>query len=76
VGSISAKTDNIFVNVYQAGLNYWATKHIRLSAEYSLYQFPGKPGQTNQAVAPGVKSKAAPDASVLHELSFRVGLAL
>jgi len=76
LGTISAKTDNIFVNVYQAGLNYWATKHIRLSAEYSLYQFPGKPGQTNQAVAPGVKSKAAPDASVLHELSFRLGLAL
>jgi hypothetical protein len=81
-GSYDKLTQNIQVNAYQGVLNYWFTKHIRLSAEYSLYQFPGSPlysGAThasNQAVAPGVKSGTALDAHLLHELSFRVGLAL
>ncbi|MEY4581881.1 MAG: hypothetical protein RL701_6584 [Pseudomonadota bacterium] len=65
-------TDDIQVNAYQLALNYWATKHIRVSAEYSLYQFPGTPGKENEAQAPGAKR----DAHVLHEMSFRLGLAL
>ena len=81
-GAISAKTSNIQVNALQGIVNYWATKHIRLSAEYSLYMFPGSPpsagaSATNQAAAPGAKaSPADPSADTLHELSFRVGLAL
>jgi hypothetical protein len=77
-----AKTKNIDVNVYQLGLNYYATKHIRLTAEYSLYQFPGTPEGSktgtadNLAASPGFKSGKALDANSLHELSFRVGLAL
>ncbi|MFT3923889.1 MAG: porin [Myxococcales bacterium] len=80
-GSLDAQTSNIFVNVYQVGLNYWATKHVRLTAEYSLYQFPGTPttnmaGADNQAAAPGAKAGSAPKANSLNEFSFRVGLAL
>jgi phosphate-selective porin len=75
-GGRSATSTNIDVNAYQLGLNYWATRHIRLSAEYSLYQFLGD-ASSNQAVAPGVKSeKADASANTLHELSFRVGLAI
>jgi hypothetical protein len=68
-----ATTSNIDVNAYQFAVNYWATKHIRLSAEYSLYQFPSS---DNQAAAPGRKVDATSDAEVLHELSLRLGLAL
>mgnify|MGYP001249955294 CR=1 FL=1 len=81
-GEISASTTNIDVNALQAGATYWATKHIRLTAEYSLYTFPGTPpsaasGASNQAAAPGAKgTPAQPSADHLHELSFRVGLAL
>jgi phosphate-selective porin len=75
-GGLDAQTTNIAVNAYQLALNYWCTKHLRLTAEYSLYQFPGAPNSHNQAVAPGVKSGSAPDASILNEFSFRVGLAL
>jgi phosphate-selective porin len=81
-GAISAKTNNIRVNAFQAIVTYWATKHVRLSAEYSLYTFPGNPPSapadvTNQAAAPGAKaSPTQPSADHLHELGFRVGLAL
>jgi phosphate-selective porin len=81
-GEISAKTTDIQVNALQGIVNYWATKHIRLSAEYSLYMFPGNPPSapadvSNQAAAPGAKaSPAQPSADHLHEISFRVGLAM
>jgi hypothetical protein len=83
-GAISANTTKIQVNAFQAIANYWATKHIRLSAEYSLYQFPGNPPSslppgdvTNQAAAPGAKATPVqPSADLLHEISFRVGLAM
>jgi phosphate-selective porin len=81
-GALSATTTSIQVNALQLAANYWATKHIRLTAEYSLYDFPGSPpaagaGATNQAAAPGAKtSPPDPSADLLHEISFRVGLAL
>lgn len=81
-GGPSAQTNNIDVNVYQVALNYWATKHVRLTAEWSTYHFPGTPitqamGADNQAAAPGRKATPAnTDANSLHEISFRVGLAL
>jgi phosphate-selective porin len=74
-GGLSAATNNISVNAYQLGLTFWATKHIRLTAEYSLYQFLGSP-TSNQAKAPGVADKVSPDAHLLHEYSLRAGLAL
>jgi phosphate-selective porin len=74
-GDRDASTTDISVDAYQLALNYWATKHIRLTGEYSLYHFPGTPKKENQAVAPGVSAGKA-DASLLHEISVRVGLAL
>ncbi len=81
-GNLSPRTTDIQVNAFQFVANYWATKHIRLSAEYSLYTFPGSPPSAgasadNQAAAPGAKTTPPdPSADHLHEFSFRVGLAL
>jgi len=76
-GKYDQTSDAISVNVAQAAINYWATKHIRLTAEYSLYHFPGDGKSTkNQAVAPGVAAKVDPSADILHEISVRFGLAL
>ncbi len=56
---------DIKVNAFSLGVNYWATKHIRLSANYVLNVFPdsaptsasavGSPTQSsnNRALAPG-----------------------
>jgi phosphate-selective porin len=74
-GKSSATTNDIKVNAYQIGLNYWATKHVRLTAEYSLYHFPGDI-KSNQAKAPGLAVKADSDANLLHEFSLRLGLAI
>jgi phosphate-selective porin len=81
-GEISATTTNIRAFSFQFATTYWATKHIRLTGEYSLYSFPGNPpssgaAASNQAAAPGAKART-PDttADKLHEISFRVGLAL
>src|SRR6185436_15810988 len=79
--SLSRYTDRIAVNALQFATSYWATKHIRLTGEYSFYSFPGTPpaggaAATNQAAAPGAKT-SPPNASAdhLHEVSFRLGLA-
>jgi phosphate-selective porin len=74
IGALDAKTDKIHINAYQLGVNYWATKHVRLTGEYSLYQTPG---DANQAQSPGQKANGNnPDAKHFHELSFRLGLSL
>jgi len=56
---------DIKVNAFSLGLNYWATKHVRLTADYVLNMFPdsapmsatsmGSPVQSssNRAIAPG-----------------------
>jgi len=56
---------NINVNAVEFGINYWATRHLRVGLNYSLYMFPdsapvtatapGGPVQTStqRAVAPG-----------------------
>jgi phosphate-selective porin len=81
VGGLDGITQNIDVNLLQFAVNYWATKHIRLTAQYSWYGFKGTPSNDkgghgdNEAVAPGVRA-GAPGANSLHEISFRAGLAL
>lgn len=80
-GARDANTNHVKVNAYQVVMNYWATRHIRLTAAYSLYQFPGTGKETNQALAPGAANPATgpgyrPQATLLSEISFRVGLAL
>jgi phosphate-selective porin len=75
-GGLDKSTDNIDVNAYQFGVNYWATKHVRLTGEYSLYQTPGGPTE-NQALSPGAKANGNdPSARHFHEFSFRLGLSL
>ena len=75
-------TSDIAVNALQLAANYWATKHVRVTAEYSLYHFGGDPpaagaSASNQAAAPGAKTSTPdPSANLLHEISFRLGLAL
>ena len=85
---------DIKVNVFELGANFWATKHIRLSANYAFDMFPdsaptsasatGGPVQsaTNRAQAPGntlgkgVDDTARDTAHTLHEILFRVAVAL
>ncbi len=81
-GNLSARTTSIQVNALSVAVNYWATKHIRATAQYSLYTFPGGPpssgaAASNQAAAPGAKATPSdPSANHLHEIGFRLGLAL
>jgi phosphate-selective porin len=81
-GNLSKATNDIAVNALQLAANYWATKHVRVTAEYSLYHFGGDPpaagaSASNQAAAPGAKTSTPdPSANLLHEISFRLGLAL
>jgi hypothetical protein len=90
-GLFDADTTKIRVNVAQFGATYWASRHVRLTAEYSLYMFPGTPPAsndlvgvthtpptpaTNLATAPGARNGAFDfSANALHEFSARVGLA-
>ncbi len=52
------------VNAFQIGLNYWATKHLRLSGDYAFYNFGGQ--------------STTPDKGVTqeNELLFRAAVAL
>jgi len=73
---------DIKVNAFSLGVNYWATKHVRLTANYVLNMFPGSlptsswtadqraraPGNT---LAKGINDDARDNAHVLHELLFR-----
>jgi len=75
-GELDAATTNIHVNAVQLAATYWATRHVRLTAQWSLYSFPGVPNVANQATAPGSKPNAPSDeradARALHEISARL----
>jgi hypothetical protein len=64
----------IAVDALQAAVVYWATAHVKLVAQYSLFSFPGG-SAANQAVAPGERA-SAPDARTLHEFALRMQLSL
>jgi hypothetical protein len=76
----------IKVNTVSLGANYWATKHVRFTANYIANMFPGSaptdaPQTSDQrALAPGntvpkgVNPSAHTDAHILHELLFRVAV--
>lgn len=80
---------HIKVNALSLGANYWATKHIRLTANYVMNTFPdsaptkGTPPQTSsqRAIAPGntigagIDDTKRQEAHVLHELLFRAAVA-
>ena len=75
-GALDALTKAIRVDALQVGATYWATKHVRLTAVWSWYRFPGG-ADGNQAVAPGARANANDAAArSLHELGARVALAL
>ncbi|HKQ69303.1 MAG TPA: porin [Polyangiaceae bacterium] len=74
------------INAFSLGMNYWATKHVRLSLNYVLNMFPDSTNSAKQtaaqrAVAPGntldagVNDDARANAHVLHEVMGRVGIA-
>ncbi|MBI2392443.1 MAG: hypothetical protein HYV09_22855 [Deltaproteobacteria bacterium] len=81
-GRLDADTTRIHVDALQVAATYWASRHVRLVAQWSLYRFPGVPlgfpGAENQAVAPGTRPNADEasrvDARTLHEVSARVQL--
>jgi len=82
-----AKTNidgDIKANVVSFGANYWATKHVRFSANYVMNMFPGSsatPEASQRAQAPGntlpkgINEDARANAHDLHELLFRAGFA-
>ncbi len=56
------------------GVNYWATRHVRMSANWIAYQMQDSAqGSTNRAVAPG-NLVGRTDAHTLQELGVRVGV--
>lgn len=65
---------NIKISSLGLGLNYWATKHVRMSANWIVYQMPdsGLPDE-NRAVTPG-NITGRIDAHTLHEVGVRVGV--
>lgn len=78
---------NIRADVLSFGANYWMTKHLRFSANYMFDMFPGSQPSSSQtadqrATAPGnglpkgVNDAARESAHVLHEVTFRVAVAL
>lgn len=76
-GPIDAKTQDIKVDALQVAGTYWASKHIRITAMWSMYRFPVSDTEPNQALAPGQKANAKDTgAETLHEFSARVALAL
>lgn len=83
VGGLDSSTQNIRVNAFQLGANYWLNNHFRLTAQWNVYMFPGVPMgtgnsqelATNQAVAPGASANARNgEARTLHEFSARVAV--
>ncbi|MEO8901690.1 MAG: porin [Polyangiaceae bacterium] len=73
---------DIKVNAFSLGVNYWATKHIRVTANYVLNLFPDSGSSTNRAQAPGntlsktVNEDAHDNAHSLHEFLLRCAVAL
>lgn len=55
------------------GVNYWATRHVRLSANWVAYRMPDSGTSDNRAVSPGNVAGHS-DAHVLHELGVRAGV--
>lgn len=57
------------------GVNYWASRHARFSANWIVYDFPDSGTASNRAVAPGqIATPARPGAHVMHELGVRFGV--
>ncbi|MFO0586795.1 MAG: porin [Polyangiaceae bacterium] len=66
----------IEVYEYNVGLNYWYTKYVRATINYTLYQTPGSGSAAlNRAVIPqNLGSTGDPKAHTMQELGARVGV--
>ncbi len=77
-GGLDARTTKLRVDAVQLAATYYATQHVKVMAQWSLFRFPGEPGVDDQATAPGAHPNAPLDAraraDVLHEVSGRVQL--
>lgn len=73
-GELDSTSTAIKVDALQLAGTYYATRHIKVMAQWSLYMFP----RDNQAGAPGGKPnndvEKRADARTYHELSARVQL--
>ncbi|HSN99455.1 MAG TPA: porin, partial [Candidatus Nanopelagicales bacterium] len=66
---------DITVMQYGAAVNYWYTRHLRLTLNYNAYQTPGSGTAENLARVPGNNLvEPIPDAHFIHELGGRVGV--
>lgn len=88
-GSPDARSPDgdIKANAFALGANYWASRNVRLSASYTYYFFPGSEPASQQtsdqrALAPaqglakGVDDATRASGHSLHEIMFRLGVAL
>ncbi len=77
---------DIRLNVLSLGANYWASKHLRVSANYILNYFPdsapaSEATSSQRAMAPGnqigkgIDNNTRQSAHTLHELAARVAVA-
>jgi hypothetical protein len=62
-GATSARAPNLVVQALQLAANLWATRHVRITAQYSLYRFPGTPISSISRVAefPPLPAGRTPD---------------
>jgi phosphate-selective porin len=75
-GTNDSKTPNGGINVddLALGVNYWATKHVRVSANYGFYVFSDRALWPGTGLAAGVDSSAKSSGHTLHEIAARVGV--
>ncbi|MGH7286294.1 MAG: porin, partial [Polyangiaceae bacterium] len=75
-GTSDAKTPNGGVNVddVEFGATYWATKHVRVSANYTLYVFSDRALWPGTALPAKVDDSAKAQGHTLNEISTRVGV--
>jgi hypothetical protein len=65
-GNLDAKTPNgdVIVNDFELGINYWATKHLRVGLNYTYYDFPSSepttPSEPNGPVQSATQRAFAP----------------
>lgn len=81
-GTADAKTPGgagdpakITILQYGLGANYWYTRHIRSSVNYTIYHTPGSASGDNLAAVPANFQQHHKDAHLLHELGARFAVA-
>lgn len=75
-GTNDSKTPDGGVNVddFVVGATYWATKHVRVSANYGFYVFSDRALWPGTGLVNKVDDSAKSSGHTLHEVSARVGV--